>query len=1525
MDYNQLKPVLNDQFDLFCLATGVKQIYIAEKVINSFIIHFCYPENLTVPVNLSNSEDKSTIEFFTDYFIHSLKQKETDLNVITTKISNSNDKSSLYLITNTLGPLNTVSNIQKLLDKLGTITGNLLNSHQTEENSILLNLKDIYTINSHFLIVDKEHDIIDSNFPFNKGAPDTNQLTAKLGNCLGCKNSHENEGCKNTLKCKDCALYKLIKKTFKYKIPQRLDCVSIEENEKKSSTGNYKHYQVSSSFYRPDQQNEYVILNIEQIDLTIFQSSKLTHFKNVLSEASLYIPAIVYRTIQHKNKNETLFISDYLCNLTGIHPKEFISQNLNLTSLIHPDDLKKYNQILNEFDQGEKEYELEYRLLNNNSNYSWVIEHGLIKGDKNASIIIDGVILDNSQKKKEEYKLIEDSELLNVSLNSINDGIITTDKEGTITYLNEQASVLTGTTKDEAIGQHVSNVYSVIDTLNESHLENPVEIVIRTKKNHLPDRDCFLISKSGIKHRIENSATPITNENEDISSIVLNFRDITQSHKEKELLKKIQFAVNQSDDGIYFVDHNGKFLLANKKILHRLGVEEKDLPKKSLFDLVPELTIENFKRTWQDLEEKKYVEFEKHIANKDYSMSLHVKNFHIVFQNQPFIVGIIRDITNIKRLQTELEEKNRSLKYLLENMNGVPWRVDFNTDKFTYMGTKAGKILGYPSEEWRTIDDWTKRLHPEDQPWAPDYCKDLSTLGIDHTFEYRIIDPSGRIIWIRDIVNVITGDNGKPVELIGFMIDVTEAKNYEQILRDQQLQLETILDSLQSAIFLSTVDRKIILANDYLTKSIGTTKSDIIGKNPSEFLPKQFALKALKTFNKVLEQKKPQSFESQLQLKDKSINTLNIFVPIFDTNNEIINVCGSSIDITESIKRELEIEKYKERLDFAMNAGKVAMWDYYVQEKEVITNQVFSQMLKFTPGKYEGDFTWLINHIHPLDIGNLYNAYFQHKKEQSEEMECEIRIKISNENYIWTLLKGKIVERNKKKEPVRIIGVQIDVTRQKKLLEELSKAKEEAEEANLAKSYFLANLSHEIRTPMNSIIGFSQILEKHIDNPIYKEHISSIKKSGKTLLTLINNILDLSKIEANKVVIKSEPVDLRFVIEELKLLFQYRYEQKGLDFSVVVSESLPVIVILDEIRIKQILLNLIGNAIKFTDKGGIKIVVNFNSKNDIYGDLEIGVIDTGIGISQASLEKIFQPFVQHEGHDAKKYGGTGLGLSITKKLVQLMNGDIKVHSETQKGTTFTIILHDVEIDLKHHKTKDLTPLLSNFKNSAILILDKYGYHVPLLQDILEPYNIRLIEVTSLHEIEIIEKSHKPNLIIIDIPSVNNDAHEIFNAINSNPLLIGIPVIALISAIENENKDILTDIGYDEVILKPLSQNDLVNVLQNHVKQSITPIVDNKENNSEATVEEANLILPIFNDDIQDLLNAMGDIHPHQQVKQLADLLLEIGKKVNVAPIEKYGKQLQNALNVFDVGEIQNTIQLLKNYLNDLRKISKNEP
>ncbi len=370
-------------------------------------------------------------------------------------------------------------------------------------------------------------------------------------------------------------------------------------------------------------------------------------------------------------------------------------------------------------------------------------------------------------------------------------------------------------------------------------------------------------------------------------------------------------------------------------------------------------------------------------------------------------------------------------------------------------------------------------------------------------------------------------------------------------------------------------------------------------------------------------------------------------------------------------------------------------------------------------------------------------------------------------------------------------------------------AKDEAKKAFEVKSRFLANMSHEIRTPLNSILGFSEILQQRLHDEENREFLNSILISGNVLLTLINDILDLSKIEADRLSLELRPLDLSQLFFEIQQVFIHKIHSKGLSFKVRLQEGLPNFY-LDEVRLRQILLNLVGNAIKFTERGEI-ILEAKGTKQTQEGtwSLQIKVIDSGMGIPLGQQEHIFEAFAQQSGQSYSKYGGTGLGLAICKKLIMVMEGDLNLESKLGEGSCFLLTLPQVQAsDTPLPMTPEDEELYSwRFQPASILLADDLEIHRKLLSSMLADQPFRILEAKNEEELLRLAHREKPDLILLDMTLSQVVSPDLAEALHCDPHTTQIPLISLSASILPEEISFQKQ-HFDHILLKPFSKKEL---------------------------------------------------------------------------------------------------------------------
>jgi len=512
-----------------------------------------------------------------------------------------------------------------------------------------------------------------------------------------------------------------------------------------------------------------------------------------------------------------------------------------------------------------------------------------------------------------------------------------------------------------------------------------------------------------------------------------------------------------------------------------------------------------------------------------------------------------------------------------------------------------------------------------------------------------------------------------------------------------------------------------------------------------------------------------------------------------------------------------------------------------------------------------------------------------------------------------------------------LVSVASDIT-ERQQSENDKIAREAADQANKAKSMFLANMSHEIRTPMNAIIGFSDLLYSSIKDGKQRSQIEAIRSSGKNLLIIINDILDLSKIEAGKLVIQNEPINIHNIIKEIETIFAHITNEKGIKFVIDKVDEIPTSLLLDETRIRQILFNLIGNAVKFTDTGEVRLSVMEKLKENDKIDLIISVKDTGIGIPKDQQDRIFEAFNQQEGQRTVKYGGTGLGLTITRRLVEMMGGEIVLKSEPGKGSIFTITLPDVTIKEEGKESSDsnlIDPASLFFEKGTVLIADDNQENRKYLVDLLSHFPLELFQAEN--GVEAVEKAmqYLPEVILMDYKMPVMTGGEAIEILKKQDDTKSIPIIALSASsrklIEEHNGSAM----FDDFLLKPINATELFEHLKKYLKFHIlaesnrgesekdSDFISNLNSTSKAQLPR---LIELLQNEYVPIFTNVSKKQVIGQIRTFGDQLIVLGVDHSNTIITEFGKELSTYANNFEISKMMKKLMTFPELINRLKKL-----
>ncbi len=530
-------------------------------------------------------------------------------------------------------------------------------------------------------------------------------------------------------------------------------------------------------------------------------------------------------------------------------------------------------------------------------------------------------------------------------------------------------------------------------------------------------------------------------------------------------------------------------------------------------------------------------------------------------------------------------------------------------------------------------------------------------------------------------------------------------------------------------------------------------------------------------------------------------------------------------NITERKERERQRQEERERLELVLQAAELGFWDVDWEHDARVYNRRYAEMLGYEMEAIQLHADFWTEHLHPDDRKAVKMLFHQHKAGDAESYQAEYRMRHHNGEWVWILAYGKVVARDESGVALRAVGTHMDVTQRKTFESVLVEAKEAAEMATLAKSQFLANMSHELRTPLNAIIGFSDLLLRQFSGPLndkQEEQLSLISKSGIHLLELINDILDLSKIEAGKTSFVPDRFDLQILLYEAVQTLKAQALASRIEL--VSDFDSAGVIVADQKSIRQVVLNLLSNAIKFTPEGG-KVTL---ATKDMQDKVLISVSDTGIGIDHDDQRRIFEAFQQVDASHRRRFQGTGLGLALSRNLIDLHGGKIWVDSEPDKGSTFCVLLTRERVSVPLvRKEENVHAFKENIEEDLtgeprrILLVEDNASNRELVSELLcrTRYQLEVAEDGETAVAKITENDWDAILLDIELPGMSG--LEVLHHIRTNEKTKDLPVVAMTAFAMAGDRDRLIREGFDSYLSKPIDIRDLVPCLDRVISEKNT--------------------------------------------------------------------------------------------------------
>ncbi|GAB4441166.1 MAG: hypothetical protein Kow0031_23130 [Anaerolineae bacterium] len=901
---------------------------------------------------------------------------------------------------------------------------------------------------------------------------------------------------------------------------------------------------------------------------------------------------------------------------------------------------------------------------------------------------------------------------------------------------------------------------------------------------------------------------------------------------------------------------------------------------------------------------------------------------HVIYDDagQPQCIGgITSDITAHKQADVVLETSERKFRGIAEQSPDAIVLTD-GTGRVIEWNPAAERIYGLPKDRAVGRPLWEIQFELAMPEYRTRERLDFLQSTITHTLETghgpllnRLVDvpiqrSDGKQVVIQTIAFAI---NAEPGYWLGSVSrDVTAQKQVERALKASEDRYHQTFETNQAVkLIINPADGRIVDANDAACRFYGYDRPTLTSLRITDIntLSEQEVQQEMVRAGSV----ESLFFNFRHRLAGGEIRDVEVYSGPIQIEGQPL-LYSIVHDVTDRKRAEQEVKTQRRRLTAILEGTNVGTWEWYVQTGETIFNERWANIIGYalaeiSPTTIE---TWHY-FAHPDDLPRSGELLRRHFAGELPYYEYEARMRHKDGRWVWVLDRGKVAARNEDGQPLLMSGTHQDITERKLLEESLRQAKEAAETANRAKSAFLSSMSHELRTPLNGILGYTQIFKQDSSlTPQQQEGIDIIQRSGEHLLVMINDILDLSKIEAGRMELHPANIDLPRFLKTIVEMVRVWAGQKGLELRFLPGPNLPARVAADETRLRQVLLNLLGNAVKFTEQGSVTLRVlpvtdtgPYVESGQISGDaakitLRFEVTDTGSGIPPERRAEIFEPFRQ-VGEGPHKAGGTGLGLAISYKLVWLLGGELQVENagnswEAGSRFWFELPVRRISPAVSGHRLFDASQPVTGYRRTqgsglfTLLLADDSIDNRSVLSHLLSRLGFEVVEAADGAEAVARALEQVPDLILMDLVMPDTDGLTAVRQIRQNPQLQQIPVVAVSASVDNDTRHLSRVVGCNDFLTKPFATGDLLAAIQRQL-----PLNWVYDEPVYLPASEGQLVTPPA-DELRQLLSSatIGDVTAIEtQVKRLppqyatfATRIIELTSEFELDTLEQFIRQ-----------------------------------
>jgi PAS domain S-box-containing protein len=902
--------------------------------------------------------------------------------------------------------------------------------------------------------------------------------------------------------------------------------------------------------------------------------------------------------------------------------------------------------------------------------------------------------------------------------------------------------------------------------------------------------------------------------------------DITDSKRAQEernrIAKQMEMLLESTGQGIYGIDLQGNCTFINRATCELIGYRPEEVLGRRMHDLMhhhkPDGSVYPREEcpVYRACQKGEGCCIDTEVIFRRDGTPIPVEYSSFPILEGGTITGAVVtvvDVTERKRAEEKLRASEQLFRSIFENAQiGVAY---FNIDNQEHISNRAlHEMLGYTGEELSCLGQWDKIVAPEERAsGAERYAELVQGKRDTDEYEQRFIRSDGHIVVASERFQLLRDAAGKPQYIVGLTEEITERKRAQDALKESEQLFRSIFENSQIGISIFAIDTQTHITNRTLQEMLGYSEAELRSLGQwDEIVHQEERASGAKRYAALIHgERVVDEFENRYVQRDGRIVVgKGRFQLLRDAAGKPQYVVALTEDITERKRSEEALQASEQLFRTVFENSPVGIGLYNIPKSQYFTNRALHEMLGYTHEDLStvGKWDQIVHPDQRADGARRYQELLEGKVDYDEWEQHFIRSdgRLVIADGAFTMI------RDPAGNPRYLLNTTKDITDRKQAEADLVAAKEVAVAATKAKSDFLANMSHEIRTPMNAILGMTHLALKTELTAKQRDYLTKTKVAAQALLGIINDILDFSKIEAGKLEVENTEFRLDYVLEDLCSVVSQKAHDKNLEFLIAPPKDLPPNLIGDPLRLGQILINLVNNAVKFTERGEVLVTVALEEQLADRVKVRFSVRDSGIGMTPEQSARLFQAFSQADTSTTRKYGGTGLGLSISKRLVEMMQGDIWAESEPAAGSTFHFTAW-FGIG-SEDKRKRFIPDLAGIR---VLVVDDSAQAREILTETLRVFALRADSVSSgedaVREIAAADSPDPYRLVLMNLHMPGMDGLQASRIIKRHNRLQHIPKIVMVSEFGRE--DVRTqaeEIGIDSYLLKPVNQSLLYDTL-----------------------------------------------------------------------------------------------------------------